>query len=62
MVQIARARAKRKGLDGKDSAFRVNKKRVAEQKINRYLKRNNISEEDLLSVPSPADCMYSTKF
>lgn len=55
MVQIARVRVKRKREDDKDSGFRVDKKPVAERNINRYLKRNNVTEEDLLSMPSPSD-------
>ena len=57
MAQIARVRAKRKREDDKDSGFRVDKKPVAERNINRYLKRNNVTEEDLLSMPSPSDGM-----
>ncbi|KAE9371846.1 hypothetical protein N431DRAFT_377881 [Stipitochalara longipes BDJ] len=53
MLQMVRTRVKRKRNAGKNSAFRVNKKPVVERKINRYLKRNNVSEEDLLSMPSP---------
>jgi hypothetical protein len=55
MIQIARTKLKRKRVDGKDSVFRVNEKPVPERNINRYLKRNNISEEDLFSVNSPVD-------
>ncbi|KAF8846689.1 hypothetical protein BDZ45DRAFT_637914, partial [Acephala macrosclerotiorum] len=55
MVQMARARLRRKRVDGKGSVFRVNKKPVADRNINRYLKRNNVSEEDLLSMTSPID-------
>ena len=55
MVQIARVRVKRKREDDKDSGFRVDKKPVAERNINRYLKRNKVTEEDLLSMPSPID-------
>jgi hypothetical protein len=55
---MARTRTKRKRLDGKDSVFHVNKKQVNERKIDRYLKRNNISEEVLMSVPSPLGGMY----
>jgi hypothetical protein len=59
MVQIARVRVKRKREDDKDSGFRVDGKPVAERNINRYLKRKNITEEDLLSMPSPSDCMLT---
>lgn len=52
---MARARVNRKRYEAKDSAFRVNKKSVDERKINRYLKRNDISEDMLLSMPSPAN-------
>lgn len=53
MIQVARARAKRKRDGGKESVFRVNKNFVTDRKINRYLKRNNVSEEDLLSMENP---------
>jgi hypothetical protein len=59
MVQIARARVKRKREYNKDSWFRANKKLVPERKINRYLKQNNITEEDLLSMPTPSDGMLT---
>jgi hypothetical protein len=57
MIQMARTRAKRKRLEGKDSAFRVNKAPVNERKMTRYLKRNEVSEEQLLSMASPIDGM-----
>jgi hypothetical protein len=57
MIQMARARAKRKRLEGKDSAFRVNKALVNERKMTRYLTRNEVSEEELLSMASPIDGM-----
>ena len=55
ITAMARARVNRKRYEAKDSAFRVNKKSVDERKINRYLKRNDISEDMLLSMPSPAN-------
>jgi hypothetical protein len=57
MIQMARTRAKRKRLEGKDSAFRVNKELVNERKMTRYLTRNEVSEEQLLSMASPIDGM-----
>jgi hypothetical protein len=57
MIQMARTRAKRKRLEGKDSAFRVNKAPVDERKMSRYLTRNEVSEEQLLSMASPIDGM-----
>jgi hypothetical protein len=62
MVQIARARVKRKKVDGKDSVFRVNKKPVPDRNINRYIKRNSISEEGLLSMASPINGMNAPLF
>jgi hypothetical protein len=53
MVHMARARLKRKREDGKDSLFLVNNRQVPDRNINRYLKRNKISEESLLSMASP---------
>ena len=53
ILAMGRARVRRKRYEAKDSAFRVNKKSVDEQKINRYLKRKGISEDILLSMPSP---------
>lgn len=55
MVRMARARLKRKREGGKDSIFHVNNKQVPDRNINRYLKRNKISEESLLSMASPID-------
>ncbi|KAN0098406.1 hypothetical protein V8E51_014069 [Hyaloscypha variabilis] len=51
-IELARTKAKR-ALDNKKSAFRVNKKPVDERKIDRCLQRNDISEEQLLSMASP---------
>lgn len=53
MREIARIRLKRKVLESKDSAFRVNKQPVKEIKIDRFLKRKNISDYTLLSMASP---------
>jgi hypothetical protein len=55
MIQLARTQAKRKLISGKESAFRVNKKPVKQQKTRRYLKGNNISESELLSVARTCD-------
>lgn len=52
MVQLARARAKRQ-LENKDSSFRVHKKPVDVRKIDRYVNRNDITDEELLNMPSP---------
>ncbi|KUJ10075.1 uncharacterized protein LY89DRAFT_740473 [Mollisia scopiformis] len=54
MVQLARAKAKRK-LENKESSFRVSKKTVDDQKIERYLRRHEITDEDLLAMASPVD-------
>jgi hypothetical protein len=58
MIQMARTKAKRKRLEGKDSAFRVNKAPVNERKMTRYLTRNEVSEEELLYMASPIDGMF----
>jgi hypothetical protein len=52
MLELARKKAKR-SIEGKKSLFRVNKKPVEDRKINRYLQRNGISEEQLLEMTSP---------
>jgi hypothetical protein len=52
MVQLARIKAKRK-LQNKDSSFRVSKKPVDDQKIDRYIRRHEITEDDLLAMASP---------
>lgn len=57
MIKMALTRLKRKRLEGKGSAFRVNQKLVAERNIIRYLKRKHVSEEELLSMTSPLDRM-----
>jgi hypothetical protein len=59
MIEMARTKAKRKRMEGKDSAFRVNKAHVNERKMTRYLMRNEVSEEELLSMASPIDGMPS---
>jgi hypothetical protein len=48
VVELARTKAKR-NLENKKTAFRVDKKSIGDRKIERYLQRNNISEEQLLS-------------
>jgi hypothetical protein len=53
MVQLARTKAKRK-IENKKSSFRVNKKPVEDSKIDRYMRRNDLSEENLLQMRSPA--------
>ena len=55
IIAMCRARVNRKRYEAKDSAFRVSKKPVDERKINRYLKRKDISEDMLLSMPSPVN-------
>ncbi len=55
MIQMARTQAKRKRVENRESAFRVNKKPVDDRKISRYMRRNDYSQEDLLSMPSPVD-------
>jgi hypothetical protein len=57
MKAIVRKQAKRK-LEGKDSGFRVRGRAVEPKKIERYKKRKNVSEEALLSQPSPAAGEY----
>jgi LAS superfamily LD-carboxypeptidase LdcB len=52
MLELTRKKAKR-SIEGKKSLFRVNKKPVEDRKINRYLQRNGISEEQLLEMTSP---------
>ncbi|CZR62636.1 uncharacterized protein PAC_12533 [Phialocephala subalpina] len=54
MVQLARVKAKRK-LENKGSSFRVCKKPVDNQKIDRYLRRHDITDEDLLAMASPVN-------
>jgi hypothetical protein len=53
VLEIARTKAKRAAIDNKRSSFRVNKKHVDDRRIDRYLQRNDISEEQLLSMASP---------
>jgi hypothetical protein len=52
VMELARIKAKR-ALENKKSSFRVNRKPVDDRKIDRYLQRNAISEEQLLSMASP---------
>lgn len=52
MKLIAQMQLKRKAV-GKASVFRVRNYPVKPEKIERYMKRNNLSERDLMSLPSP---------
>lgn len=52
-LQLARTRTKRKHLENKDSSFRVKKKPINDNNIDRYLRRKDISEDMLLSMASP---------
>jgi chromosome segregation ATPase len=55
MLEIARIRLKRMKHKAKSSAFYINERPVKEANINRFLKRNNISESSLLSMASPVN-------
>lgn len=55
VIAMARVRAIRKRREAKDSDFRINKKSINEKKIDRFLRRKDISEDMLLSMPSPAN-------
>jgi hypothetical protein len=57
MERIVRKQAKRK-VEGKGSGFRVRGNAVEPGKIERYKKRKNLSENALLSQPSPAAGKY----
>ncbi|PVH81800.1 hypothetical protein DL98DRAFT_587115 [Cadophora sp. DSE1049] len=52
MMQIARSRAKR-GLENKQSGFRVNKKLVPERNIDKFMDRKEVSWDDLMDMQSP---------
>ena len=54
MISIAQTREKRRRV-GIDSRFRVYGAPFDEAKIDRFLKRNNLSADDFLDVPSPTD-------
>jgi uncharacterized lipoprotein len=54
VVELARIKVKR-SLENKKTGFRVNKKPVDDRKIERYVQRNDISEEQLLSMASPVN-------
>jgi hypothetical protein len=54
MHTIVYKQKKRKTLEGKDTAFRVRGRLVEPEKIARTMKRKNVSEDALLSAPSPA--------
>jgi hypothetical protein len=53
MLEIARVRARREQFYGKQSGFRVNKKTVGGSKIDRFMRRKDLSDQDVLSMPSP---------
>ena len=54
MEMIVRKDTKRKVLEGKTTEFTLRGQLVDPQKISRYKKRKNLSEEILISAPSPA--------
>jgi hypothetical protein len=54
MQFIVQKQKKRKVSEDKDTVFRVRGRRVEQEKITRTIKRKNISEDALLSAPSPA--------
>ena len=60
MIAIARTRAKRKRGEGKDSEFRAYGAPLDEAKIDRFMKRNKLSTDVLLSAPSPVNGQSST--
>jgi hypothetical protein len=55
MLELARIKAKRAVVENKKSSFRVNKKPVNDRKIDTFLQRKDISEEQLLAMSSPVD-------
>lgn len=55
MIEMWRTSVKRKRWEGKESTFTINGDTVAPRKINRFAKRNKLSEEELLSSESPID-------
>jgi elongation factor P--beta-lysine ligase len=59
MISIAQTREKRRRV-GVESRFRVYGAPFDEAKIDRFLKRNNLSAEDVLDVPSPTDGEFFT--
>jgi len=60
MLEIARVRLKRAKIQAKASAIYVHENLVQDSKIDRFVKRNNISESALLSMTSPIDGSYPT--
>jgi hypothetical protein len=55
VLEIARTKAKRAAIDNKKSSFRVNKKPVDDRKIDRFMQRNEIFEDQLLGMASPVN-------
>jgi hypothetical protein len=62
MIRLARTKAKRKRFENKDTSFRVDKKTIRNGNIDRYLKRHNISDEELLAMASPVDGEITSLF
>lgn len=54
IIRLARTREKRK-LENKETSFRICKRVVEEHKIDRYLRRKDISADDLLDMASPVN-------
>lgn len=52
MVQLARIKAKRR-LEKKETSFRVAKKPVNDQEIERYVRRHKITDDELLAMATP---------
>jgi glycine cleavage system regulatory protein len=62
IIRLARTKAKRKKFENKDTSFRVNKKTIQNENIDRYLQRHNISEEELLAMASPVHGKLTSLF
>lgn len=55
MFGMARSRLRRRKFKAKPSIFIIDGKLVGDAKIDRFLKRNKISDSSLLSMTSPVD-------
>lgn len=53
---LAKRRVQRRIEENKESKFRVRSQVVAPEKVDRFMKRKKITDDQILSAPSPVMC------
>lgn len=56
MKLLVKRAAERKLLEGKNSTFRVRGQAVEPEKVDRFMKRKGLTDEQIISAQSPAMC------